>query len=461
MPQRPMNVLFIMTDQQRADSIGPDRHPCADYPHMEHLASESASFDHFYTAASPCVPSRISFLTGRNPWTANVWSNMRFMTGSERTWMSMLRNHGYRCVSVGKTHMVHAGSFHLQTRTGDSYGEYQPWDHFHPAASPAKEEDYFDVLATEQTCESLRMLKAREKPFAIFLGFHAPHEPYTMPEKYLDYVKPEEAPLPKARCKDELKTKSQGVRKRVEMLTGKFGDITQDDMVRKAVAGYHCILKMIDDCLGKVLGELKKLDLLDNTLIIYTSDHGEMLGDHWMFNKAAGFYEQEVRIPFMMRFPDGSHAGKRIDGLASSVDYVPTLFDVLGIEEDVSLPGKSLMPMIEDGEELRDAVTCATRAGFMLRTKTHKLWCNAEANDGEMYDLIADPDELDNLYDKPEHKQLRGELYEKMLHVRMDEDMVDNDGLKIDALIHDEASVCYEPEISGLEFGRSSFRKGL
>ena len=183
------NVLFVMADQQRADSFGPDRHPCADYPNLEGLARESVVFDRMYCAASPCVPSRASFLTGRHPWQVGVSSNAKFLMDGATTWMSVLRDQGYACVSVGKTHMVHAGSFHVQVPLGRTFGDQDGWDHFHRAASPEPEESYFDVQATSRACEALARL-GQAQPFALFLGFHAPHEPYVMPDRYLSFVDP-------------------------------------------------------------------------------------------------------------------------------------------------------------------------------------------------------------------------------------------------------------------------------
>src|SRR5918998_622084 len=104
MPNPPMNVVFIMADQQRADSFGPGRHPCADYPVLEQLAGESVSFESMYVAATPCVPSRTAFLTGRHAWMAGRSSNTKFLPDNATTWMSILRDYGYTSVSVGKTH---------------------------------------------------------------------------------------------------------------------------------------------------------------------------------------------------------------------------------------------------------------------------------------------------------------------------------------------------------------------
>jgi arylsulfatase A-like enzyme len=441
-----MNVLFIMTDQQRADSIGPDRHPCADYPQMEKLRRESVSFTNFFTASSPCVPSRHTFLTGRHTWQLGVQGNAKFLMEGTDNWMQTLRDNGYRCVSVGKTHMVHAGSFHIQVPTGKSFGEQGGWNHFEPQATPEQEDLYFDIHTARRACAALDKLK-KTGPFALFVGFHAPHEPYVMPEKYLEYCKPEGVPLPENRDGNEYHAKSAGYRRRVDLFKNKFGEVT-DDMVRRGIAGHHCLLKMVDDCLEMIMEKLNELHLLDDTLVIFTSDHGDLLGEHGLFNKAATSYEAEIRIPFMIRFPDGYRKGESVPNLASSVDFVPTLYELLNLKPDVSLPGCSLMPAIRDGSDFRSYITTTTGNGAMgIRTNKHKLWYHAGDRDGEMYNLEADPMEMTNLYRDPGSLELRRELFELMLHARMTEDDNGSRLTRRQRRLFDEAKSACEPEI--------------
>ncbi|MGP4041077.1 sulfatase family protein [Gracilibacillus sp. D59] len=442
-----MNVIFIMTDQQRADSIGPNRTANVYFPNMENLRQESVSFDNFYTAASPCVPSRHSYLTGRQPWKNGVHGNLKFGEEGDPTWMQLLRDRGYKCVSVGKTHMVHAGSFHIQVPVGKTFGDSGDWNHFEPAASPEEDDLYYDIHATRRACDALDRLDDGEDPFAMFIGFHAPHEPYVMPEKYLDYCKPEDVTLPKNRSEEEYETKSESYRRRVNLFKDKFGNIT-DDMMRKGIAGHYCLLKMVDDCLGMIMNKLKESKLLENTLIIFASDHGEMLGEHGIFNKAATSYEAEIRVPFMVRFPDGYKAGETVESLGSSIDFVPTLFDMMNLTPDISLPGRSLVPTFQEGKSVRDYVTLADGNGMMgIRTKNYKLWYSPHFKDGEMYDLMQDPQELNNLYHNPAYQSLRGELFELMLHARAIDDERDNAPTKRDKLRHKEVKASYEPEV--------------
>ena len=269
---------------------------------MEELSTEAVCFANAYTAASPCVPSRHTTLTGRNPWMLGCNGNMKFSMGEETTWMSLLRDRGYCCVSVGKTHLVHAGSYHIQVPVARSFCDQQGWDHFHPAPSP-------------QT------------------------------------------------------------------------------------------------------------------------------------TKAATFYEGEVHIPLLIRFPDARGAGLRPPYLASNIDLVLTLLDILNVKADVSVPGDSLVPMIDEDRPVRDAVICATSGAMMLRTETAKFWYDHRHGDGEMYDLASDPDELNNLFPDPGHCELRRELVERMLHLRMEDDYRDALPTDRERRIHREVESSYEPDV--------------
>jgi arylsulfatase A-like enzyme len=440
-----MNVLFIMSDQQRVDSIGPDRHPCADFPVMERLRSESLSFDNFYASAIPCVPSRQAMLTGRQNWMSRVFGNSTFNMGDDQTWMSILRDNGYQCVSVGKTHLVHAGSYHIQISPRQSFGGQRGFDHFHPAGTPEDDENYFDIHTTQRACEALRRLK-EGGPFALFVGYHAPHEPYVMPEHYLGFVDPADVPLPDARAENEYETKSAGYRARVDLFKNLFGGI-DDEKTRIGIAGHYCLLKMLDDCLGTLLGEVEELGLLDDTLIVYCSDHGDLLGEHWIFNKAATFYESEVRIPMMIRFPDGSRAGASTPCFASGIDVLPTILELLDIRADVALPGLSLVPVIRDDETVREFVTCSHTRAMMIRTADRKLWYDVSARDGEMYDLAGDSHELVNLYGSQDHVEMRRELFELMLHARMRDDAVFSRLTQRQERLYREVWSSYEPEV--------------
>lgn len=441
-----VNLVFIMTDQQRADSIGPDRHPCAGFPRMEALGEESIRCTQMFASAIPCVPSRLSMLSGRHEWMSRGHGNARFALHNDRTWMSELRENGFRCVSVGKTHMVHAGSTHVQVPVGASFGEQGGWDHFHPAVSPAREADYFDIATATRGIDVMRRLARSSSPFALFIGFHAPHEPYVMPERFLGSVDPSAVELPAARTDEEYDSKSQAFRRRVEHFRGMFGYVT-DDQVREGIAAYHDLLHMIDECVGRILDEIDALGIRDDTAVVFCSDHGDLLGEHGIFNKAATFYESEIRIPLLLRIPGRHEAATSFDGLASGVDIYPTVLDALGVRSTASLPGRSILSMNEGTTTRRSSVTCTNTSGMMIRTQDRKLWYDAQDNDGELYDLSEDPLELLNLYSTDEHRSTRSEMFETLIRERMLSDLAWARAEPEDHRLLDELRTLGEPEI--------------
>lgn len=441
------NVIMIMTDQQRADMVGPNRHPCADFPVLEQLRNESTCFDQFYTAAVPCVPSRHVFLAGRNEWMLGVSGNRKFPPPDTTTWMSILRSEGYKALSVGKTHGVHAGSHHIPVTLGKSFNPGEVvggFNHYEIAPTHEPAEMYFDVQVANRACELLQEIHNRG-PFAMFIGFHAPHEPYVMPQEYIDAVSDLNIPLPDV-LPDEYETKSQSFKARVDMLNERFGPIT-DEKTRTGIRGYMGLMKMIDACVGRVLNQIESLGLLNDTIIIFVSDHGDVLGEHGIFNKTATFYESEVKVPFYIRMPDSTGAHKTVNELASSIDFVPTLLDLLESNPDVSFPGYSLKPMMDNGAPVRDHVISSTCHSMMIRTTDTKLWVDSRFGDGELYDLEHDSKEHHNLFSKPEHAESRSKLTERLLTERIRSDIRNNMPTEEDLNLTREIAITHQPEI--------------
>jgi len=443
-----------MTDQQRADMIGPGKHPNADFPNLERLRGQSVEFTRCYTAAMACVPSRFCFLTGRHAWQERTAGNSRFLQDdcNSKTWMSVLRENKYRCVSVGKTHEIHAGSHHIQVPLYDSYGDKGKYGEggdlncFEIQPSVESRETHFDFMTARRANEAIdRLTATSEEPFAMFVGFHAPHMPYVLPKEYVDWCKPEDVSLPPSWKLTDPGAKSLAYRNKRDRFENKFGPI-DESKARIGVAGYLCMMKMIDDCVGIVLDKLDDAGLLDNTLVVFTSDHGDLLGEHGLFGKGATFHEGEVRIPMLMRFPDGKKAGESLDHLVSSIDWCPTIFDYLGIDPDYGLPGHSILPMIQNDQPVRDHVTCSCR-GFMIRTERYKFWHQPANGDGELYDMQEDPGEMRNLYHDPACVNLKAGLIEAMLNNRMAADGAVAKLTRSDRRLQEEVCAAREPQV--------------
>lgn len=405
------NVVFIMSDQQRADTLGSQRHPAAKAPSLDQLAEESIAFDNFFTVGLPCVPSRASFLTGLYAWQHGTVSNSKFLPPGISTWQTVLREAGYACVSVGKTHHIYAGSHWIQVAVGASWDpETPPFSHTQVEPTPVAEEEYFDFQVTARALEALAQLAKAKQPFSLFVGLHAPHEPYILPARFIAEFAPEKMPLPPS-IPDELSTKTSHQRQRQEK---QFADLDEES-IRRGIAGYFAHVLMVDECVGRLVVALEESGCADNTLLIFTSDHGELLGEHTLFNKAASFYDAEMRVPLLLRLPDRGQAGKRTGAFAASIDLAPTLFDLLGLTPDLPLPARSLAPAIFENKPIRDGILASSGVGLMWRDRTHKLCLYPATGEGELYDLDSDPHELRNLFDTPENMELQERLMRKLI----------------------------------------------
>jgi arylsulfatase A-like enzyme len=198
---------------------------------------------------------------------------------------------------------------------------------------------------------------------------------------------------------------------------------------------------------GRVLNQIESLGLFNNSIVIFVSDHGDVLGEHGVFNKTATFYDSEVRVPFYIRMPGSTSEHKTVNGLASSIDFVPTLFDLLDLNPDVSLPGHSLKPLMDNGTPVRDHVLSSTCHSMMIRTTDAKLWLDSRHNDGEMYDLNRDPHEDHNLFHAPEHADSRYKLTERLLLERIRSDIRNNSPTQAEMNRTREIAVTHQPEI--------------
>ena len=204
---------------------------------------------------------------------------------------------------------------------------------------------------------------------------------------------------------------------------------------------------VVDECVGRVLNQIETLGLLNNSIVIFVSDHGDVLGEHGIFNKTATFYESEVKVPFFVRMPGSTGEHKTVNGLTSSVDFVPTLFDLLEMSPDVSLPGHSLKPMMDGEASQRDHVLSSTCHSMMIRTANSKLWVDSRAGDGELYDLETDPNEYHNLFQKSEYAELRNQLTERMLLERIRSDIKNSQPTRAEINLHMEVGATRQPEM--------------
>lgn len=410
------NLLFILSDQHRYDALQ-SHQPWLETPHLEGLRRDGAEFRHAYCAASPCVPSRASLLTSRWAELHRTWHNFDLLPPPERTWPQALDEKGYQCVAVGRTHHIDRGFEPVRVPYGKSYPmiDYPnvheiPWGKSGLLeASPAALEDFYEVRVAETAARLLEDL-GRNQPFALYTGFVMPHPPFVVPEPYFSRYNPDDIPFEANQTPEpELR------REHLEFCPPEFDETRQ----RKAAAVYYGMVSLLDACVGRLLQKLEELGLAEDTLVVYTSDHGEQLGHRGLWNKGMA-YDPAVRVPLLLRSPGRVSAGRSSDAFVSLADLGPTILEALDVPPMPDRSGQSFWEVAtgeRDGH--RDWIYSSTALGqgVVYRDRQWKF-ADRFFGDGrrltELYDMERDPGETTNLARDVDQQQRLAEVRDRL-----------------------------------------------
>ena len=470
-PARP-SILFICTDQQRYDTLGCYGNPHIQTPAIDELAREGVLFEQCYVQNPVCAPSRATLLTGRYAHAHGLWANGVALPPHEQLVTRVLAEGGYDTAMIGKLHLAACFGGRTEPRPDDGIRFFR-WAHDPTHGSPenayhrwlaATHPDLyaqaaahgfgrrghqavgFDTMPTAAHYshwvaeEALAFLGAERdpaKPFFLWLNFFDPHHPFVAPQEYLDRYDPAALPRPVGRP-DELATKppilAEASRGSYAGHARGFTEHTADE-IQEIVRAYYAMISLIDDEVRRVLAALDAAGLREETLVIFTSDHGEMLGDHQLLLKGPMMFEGAVRVPLILRWPGRLPAGVRRSELVQWIDLPNTFLETAGLPPLPRGQGASLLPLArgDAGVAWRDWALCEYRDSghpydppvhtTMLRRGRYKLIVHhgapatRRARTGELYDLAADPDELTNLWADPAHAQTRVELQDYLLDV--------------------------------------------
>ncbi len=454
MAERP-NIILIMTDQQRYDSIAALGFPYASTPNLDAMVEKGVTLTECHITAPSCVPSRASLFTGYYPHTTGVLSNGQAW---QHTWVEQLRDSGYRCINVGKMHTIPYDSdsgFNERyvVENKDRYMEgrwyFDEWDKALAANGLVKQQretyrqrdDYSDSLGAFdwELPEALHsdafvgnMAKwwvntyPQTEPLFLQVGFPGPHPPYDPPPRYSDpYLARTDLPADKP-TKAELDALPSALKeKRIHDVEVDHDSVVWSldptpEQMRKLWAHYLGNVTLIDEKIGELLDALKERGYLDDAIVIFTSDHGECLGDHGLIQKWS-MYDVVTRVPTIIWSTAGRfEGGRQIDGLCQLFDLGPTILEYAGIAPPTSFEARSLKPALEGGEwKPRAHVFCEqagdvtlTGADFItgVRSKDWKLVHFRGSKEGQLFDLKNDPKEVNNLWDSPSHQDKRREL---------------------------------------------------
>lgn len=435
-PQRP-NVLFIVADDLRAE-LGCYGSPALS-PNIDKLAQRGIQFNHAYCQQALCNPSRSSFLTGKRPDTLHHWANnphFRDRNPDVITLPQHFKANGYETRDVGK--IFH--NWHTKVK-GDrlswsaeeflhyaNHGDDKPLiDQPLPmelAKAPrcfqmdVPDEAYYDGRVAK---EAIRVLgEIKDKPFFLAVGFWKPHAPMNAPKRYWDRY--DRAKLPEVDLSRPKGAPDIAFHESSELrgLPPKQVEFRADD-VKEIRHGYFANIAYMDEQLGKVMAEMEKYKLLENTIIVFCADHGYQIGEHGLWGKTSCF-ELDARVPLIIVPPASKQAGKKADALVELLDLFPTLVDLCGLPKVDKLEGTSLRPVLDEPSKAVKpaAFTQHPRPAYYDRTpkgvpdamgysiRTDKVrytewrdWETGKLVGAELYDHVKDPGETCNLIDAP------------------------------------------------------------
>lgn len=457
---RPKNVLLLMSDQHRRDCLGIAGNRVARTPNLDALARSGVRFTSAYCSNPVCTPSRASLLTGLYTHHHQAWGNATPWPFEHKTMAHYFGRAGYMTGLIGKMHFVdgqtHGFDYRLDFNDWYQYlgpktklyadelgransgsgmpeidalwaDEGDPWRGVRELdnregsvavgrASKMAEKDQFESFVARETVRFLKQ-HGKQQPFFLISSFLKPHDPFMPAERFASMFRAEDMRLPDTWGKVDPAKAPVVVRRKLER-DAPTPELRNEAAARQRIAMYYANLAQMDDALGQVLRGLKELGLEDDTAVLYTSDHGEMLGDHGLWAKFE-FYEPSCGVPLIVRVPGNKHGGETCAMPLSNVQVLPTLAEICGVPAP-AVDGPSFAAQIRDPRDVHDTrvyseFALRTRnAKYMLRHGDYKLtfWTNDIA---ELYDLRKDPKEMRNLALAPGYegrvKQMRDELF--------------------------------------------------
>jgi len=464
-PQEP-NILLICTDQQRFDALGAYGNEEIQTPSLDRLAADGVLFENCYVQSPVCAPTRATMLTGKYPHAHGLWANGVALPPHERLFTKELADGGYDCGLVGKLHLAASFAGRTEARVDDGFRVFR-WAHDPYQQSPdnayhrwlkanhprvyeagmdrtsgfnladAPTEAHYSRWVGNETIEFLQNGREADKPFCFIANFYDPHHAFGAPPEYLDRYEADALSRPRTRD-GELADKPPIYTEASEhTYAGTLPGFVEYDraQLQQVKAAYYAMVSLVDDEVGRILTALEESGLAENTLVVFTSDHGEMLGDHQLMLKGPMMYECAVRVPLILRWPGILPAGQRRSQLVQMVDLEPTILQATGRAPLAGSQGASLLDLAKDASAAwdRDWAYCEYRNSCipyespvfttMLRSGTWKVVVHhgdpatERERTGELYDLSADPDELTNLWDDATQREQRLVLQEKLIDV--------------------------------------------
>lgn len=415
-PQKRPNILFILSDDQRADTIAALGNPHIKTPNLDKLVARGTAFTNAYimggTQGAVCAPSRAMILTGRT-----LFHTPDQPGPNLSLWPQVLRQQGYTTFGCGKWHNGPAtyarcfsaggpvffggmsNQYKLSVADFDPSGKYAP-------KNRRVAETFSSELFADSAVRFLRQYKD-DKPFALWLSFTTPHDPRTPSPKFAAMYDPDKLPLPGNYLPRHPFDNGELVIRDEKLLPVP----REKKDIQHEIAAYYAMISQMDEQIGRVLDALEQSGQLDNTIIVFAGDNGLALGSHGLLGKQ-NVYEHSVRVPLIIAGP-GIPQGQKSDALCYLLDIFPTLFDRIGLTPPPSVEGQSLLPALAGPKAARPSLFFAYRHfQRAVRDQRYKLirYYVAGRQTTQLFDLQSDPLELKDLSADPSHAQTRARM---------------------------------------------------
>ena len=422
------NILFLCSDQHSGRMLmgGPGRHVPVRTPNLERLASKGVHFRNAYCASPVCAPARAAMMTGRFASDVESYGNTTVYDGKAGTWANRLRDAGYNCWATGKLDLTAGKDLGFsEVKTGHGHSQHPDITELfrRPMCYRIDERELVDGRVGERGAHDKELIatgtnfvrsqsSAPAKPWVAYVGVTIPHPDFEAPEKYWHLYPPEQVPLPNLPpgYLENLHPVFQVLRD-FSMLSTPI----PEERIRRARSAYFGMITELDEALGAVLNELEQTNALKDTVVIYTADHGEMLGEHGLWLKRA-LLEGAARVPLIIAGAD-LPAGKVIDTPVSHVDLAATLVNLAGVQRPAEFRGTSLLPLIAGRPNAGPAHVYAEShmegnctGSFMIRRGDWKYIYFSYYSDNLLFNLREDPGEMNNLAGKPQTASIEKEM---------------------------------------------------
>lgn len=456
-----MNIFMVLCDELRADALGYMGNHTISTPNIDLLAQDSVIFEQSYCNSPMCVPSRVSLATGRHALSHGAVDNLLRPFDDEVSLYQLLKQNGYHTANFGKWHAnIEPERFGLDInhtlendtdeieRSISCFGiadpdvrkqtQYKKNDGdislIMSGTRPSDKDQTLDTYVTKRYLQHIEEMKGNGQPIFARLSILDPHTPYLPSEPYASMYPPDKLDMPHS-MSDDL-TDKPALQRYFKHVRG-FKQFNEADY-RKSKAAYYGLVSHVDERIGLFIDYLKQNDLYDDSLIIFTSDHGSMLGEHGFVEKWGYMYDPVIHTPLLIKMPNNQFAGSRKTSFVESIDLLPTLLDILSLPIPDKVQGKSMLPyMREESTQHKERVfaqyycgSLQNRPALMVRDEQWKLTSYPEGHQleeflpqdhplkmsdffdgeevlGELYDLKQDPEERVNLFHHPDYSEIK------------------------------------------------------